>query len=215
MKRAYLHMGTCVSVIFFFFSSCGGSSSSGGDGGSSTGEVSSECPMCPVIDTTNIIANGWVWPVPHKILGQDWVHYQNIYSAFHLGADLMGNYHDPVQAIADGTVLLSMTDLGGYGGLFAPGGAMLVLHQTSTGTYFKVLYGHVDLPLPNGSVVKAGETIGYLNDYPNFHHLHFAIRPGSELGMNYIDMRGYTNSLSNTYGFVNPLEFLNTNLPLN
>jgi hypothetical protein len=202
--------------LVFTFSGCGGGGGgSSGGGDSSGGEVNRMCPGCPTINTTNIIANGWVWPVSQKILGQDWLHLSGVYYGYHLAVDLMGNCGHPVHAIADGTVLLSGTNFGGYGGISLPGGAIVVLHQTSMGQYFKALYGHVDSPLPVGSVVKAGDIIADLNNYADGFgpHLHFGISPGNDLPSEIL--WGYTGSTHILYGFVSPLDFLNNNHPLN
>jgi hypothetical protein len=54
--------------------------------------------------------------------------------------------------------------------------------------------------------VEAGQILGYTN---GLDHLHFGIHPGYELAEN--PWRGYTHNESETYGWVDPVQFLLNN----
>jgi murein DD-endopeptidase MepM/ murein hydrolase activator NlpD len=56
--------------------------------------------------------------------------------------------------------------------------------------------------------VEAGQILGYTN---GINHLHFGIHPGYELAEN--PWSGYTHNESETYGWVDPVQFLLNNTP--
>ena len=112
-------------------------------------------------------------------------------------------------ALAGGRVLVSSSDLSGYGGVNKPGGAVLVLHRTSEGGTFKGLYGHLDdIRVEAGDTVAPGQVLGVVNEVS---HLHFGIHPGGSLPA--YPCLGYTRSRENTQGWVNPVDFLGSHSP--
>lgn len=154
---------------------------------------------------------GWYWPAGTGDTGGylgflDW---NPIFNGWHLAQDFKLDQGLPVYAIADGEVVLSRTDVGGYGRDGTPGGAIVARFETSTEEFFIALYGHIDNPYAEGKV-EAGQILGYINDYDP-PHLHFGIRPGYELPEN--PWRGYTYDESETYGWVDPVQFLLNNHP--
>lgn len=153
--------------------------------------------------------SGWYWPTGSSnfcgYLG--WLDYNNANYPWHLGVDMCNTSGNPIYAIGDGTIVLSRTDVGGYGRGFTAGGALVARHQASDGTWFTAVYGHIDYPHSTGSVT-AGEIIGYSNNW-NPGHLHFGVHPGYDLEPTN-PWRGYSSSQSNTYGFVDPIPFLNS-----
>lgn len=105
----------------------------------------------------------------------------------------------PVFAIADGTVLRAEW-AHGYGGV-------VVIRHTIDGTPQLALYGHMDyhdLP-PVGSIVTAGEQIGYLGEDHSYEtdgnrkHLHFGL-PVNEP----VDIRGYVQHEYELSGWTDP-----------
>ncbi|MDI6704535.1 MAG: peptidoglycan DD-metalloendopeptidase family protein, partial [bacterium] len=167
-------------------------------------------------DVTLLHPNGWYWPTGTSNTGGylGWLELGTgpYKGKYHLGQDFKSNTSAPVYALAEGKILYSRTDVGGYGPGGTKGGALVALFKTSTGREFKALYGHINNPLSEGSAITAGQIIGYINEY-NPPHLHFGIHPGSDLPSDGNIWRGYTDNLSNTYGWVDPIEFLNNNFP--
>jgi murein DD-endopeptidase MepM/ murein hydrolase activator NlpD len=158
--------------------------------------------------------NGWHWPAGTEATGGylGWLGYNSAYGGYHLGQDFKMNWGDPIYAIAAGEVLEARSDVGGYGPGGTAGGAVLILHKTSAGQDFKALYGHVErIQIAKGSTVSAGKVIGYANNFSP-PHVHFGIHPGRSYPPDGNPWRGYTPVTSNTYGWVNPVSFLKTNL---
>ena len=154
---------------------------------------------------------GWYWPAGTGDTG-GWLGFMGWNQAFngwHLAQDFPLDQGLPVYAIADGEVVLSGTDVGGYGPGGTPGGALVARFMTSAEEFFAALYGHIDNPHAEGKV-EAGQILGYTNDYDP-PHLHFGIHPGYELAEN--PWRGYTHNESETYGWVDPVQFLLNNTP--
>jgi murein DD-endopeptidase MepM/ murein hydrolase activator NlpD len=127
------------------------------------------------------------------------------FNGWHLAQDFKLDQGLPVYAIADGEVVLSGTDVGGYGLGGTPGGALVARFKTSAGESFTALYGHINNLHKEGNV-EAGQILGYTNGYD---HLHFGIHPGYELAEN--PWSGYTHNESETYGWVDPVQFLLSN----
>jgi murein DD-endopeptidase MepM/ murein hydrolase activator NlpD len=99
---------------------------------------------------------------------------------FHTGIDLAAPLDTPLQAAADGVVLLATASLDARGHLVGYGNYVLVAHPDG----FATLYGHLSrvLVMP-GDVVRQGEVIGLegstgMSTGP---HVHFEIRQGHEL----------------------------------
>ena len=164
--------------------------------------------------------NGWISPTEsgdhNKYVGYG-AHYEpGGIPSVHLGQDFEGNTGDPVYAIADGEVIESRTNVGGYGPSGARGGALVTLFATSDGLQFKVLYGHINNPHPKGAIT-AGEVLGYMNDYDP-PHLHFGIHPGIDYPSDENPWRGFVKETEyaisdDTYGWVDPIDFLETHTP--
>lgn len=156
-----------------------------------------------------LTSTGWYWPAGTGNTG-GWLGFMEwnpSFNGWHLAQDFKLDQGLPVYAIADGEVVLSRTDVGGYGLGGTPGGALVARFETSAGEFFCALYGHIDNPHAVGKVEK-GLLLGYTNGYD---HLHFGIHPGYELAEN--PWRGYTHNESETYGWVDPLQFLSNSHP--
>lgn len=128
----------------------------------------------------------------------------------HLGVDFGRSYGDPVFAIADGEIVEQRTDVGSYGGVGVPGGAMIIRHKTDNGRMFYALYGHLE-NMKSDRRVKRGEqiaTIGhyYQEDKRDTPHLHFGVFFGNELpqGNNW-PWRQYIGDLSTNPGWQDPI----------
>lgn len=156
----------------------------------------------------------WAWPTGTAETGgyRGWLDWRDEFDGYHLAQDFQGESGAPVYAVSDGTILDSRTDVRGYGPEGTPGGALIARFQTSAGEYFKALYGHIDDPLAAGTSVDRGDIVGYVNDYDP-PHLHFGIHPGSDFAVGQNPWQGYTSDSTNTYGWVSPVEFLDTNSP--
>ncbi len=155
------------------------------------------------------MSTDWYWPTGtanSKVL-LSFMGWNPAYNGWHLAVDLQLDQGLPVYAIIDGEVVLSRTDVEGYGLSGTPGGALVARFVTSDESFFAALYGHIDKPHAEGKV-EAGEILGYANEYD---HLHFGIHPGYELADN--PWRGYTYNESEKYGWVDPIQFMLNNCP--
>lgn len=152
---------------------------------------------------------GWYWPTGKNDsdLWLGFMKWNQAANGWHLAQDFALVHGLPVYAIADGEVVLSRIDVGGYGVDGTRGGALVARFETSIGEYFAALYGHIDNPHAVGKV-KAGQILGYTNGYD---HLHFGIHPGYELAEK--PWSGYTHLEGETYGWVDPMQFLLNNRP--
>ena len=137
---------------------------------------------------------------------------------YHLGQDMEANEGDDVYAIADGEIVY--VSVGGWG---VGNYGLLVKHRLNTGEEFLALYGHVipnreDLMYTASGYVDpplslvAGEAFATIGPYDSLPHLHFGIRPGAEIpsspwGRMPLDQWPATN------GFVDPVDWINTNTP--
>jgi murein DD-endopeptidase MepM/ murein hydrolase activator NlpD len=167
--------------------------------------LSSKIP--PIRAEAEQTPTGWYWPAGTGDTG-GWLGFMGWNQAFngwHLAQDFKLDQGLPVYAMADGEVVLSRTDVGGYGSGGTPGGALVARFETSAGESFAALYGHLNNLHAEGKV-EAGQILGYTND---LNHLHFGIHPGYELAEN--PWRGYTHNESETYGWVDPVQFLLNN----
>jgi murein DD-endopeptidase MepM/ murein hydrolase activator NlpD len=168
---------------------------------------------------TLIWTNGWISPTAsgnHNLYAHFLTRYTiNGVPCIHLGLDMEGSPGDPVYALADGNVIESRTNVGGYGPGGTPGGALIALFTTSSGLQFKALYGHINNPHSKGAI-RAGEILGYMNTYDPT-HLHFAIHPGTSNPPDGNPWRGYATEAqyaqNGAYGYVDPIIFLNTYSP--
>ncbi|NPV93367.1 MAG: M23 family metallopeptidase [Firmicutes bacterium] len=171
----------------------------------------------PKPDTTNLgfeqtggsSPNSWIYPVPFRDQQLGFLGLNSEFGGYHLAVDFNCRPGEPVRALAGGKVLVSRTDLSGYGGLNKPGGAVLILHRTSEGGWFKALYGHLDqIRVEAGDLVAPGQVLGAINQVS---HLHFGIHPGESLSA--YPCLGYTRSRENPRGWVDPVEFLGSHSP--
>ncbi len=127
------------------------------------------------------------------------------FSGYHTGADVEFTDRDDeisVQAIADGSVIVSRT-ASGYGGL------TIIRHEID-GQKIDVIYAHLDPEsLPRkGDKVEAGQIIGHLGEgnttETDFErkHLHLSFHKNNSL-----DIRGYVQNESELENWYDPLEF--------
>jgi len=169
--------------------------------------------------------NGWYWPTISGSTNTEpgagyngWLEPYNVLvngvriPAIHVGKDFDGNQKEPVFAIANGEVIEQNPYLTAYGPNGGEGGALIAQFKTSDGSMFRALYGHIDNPHELGPI-HAGEILGYINSY-NPSHLHFGIHLGNEAPPDGKDYRGFIRKdeyTGDTYGWVNPIVFLDSN----
>lgn len=154
------------------------------------------------------LSSGWVLPTGStNFCGYfGWLRYNSSFGGYHLAQDMCNPLGAPVYSIGDGEVIYSRTDVSGYGPNDGRGGALIARYRAADGTWFTVLYGHLNSPRGTGQV-SVGEVIGYSNAY-NPPHVHFAVHPGFDPEPTN-PWRGYTDNNSFTYGFTDPIPFLN------
>ena len=93
---------------------------------------------------------------------------------YHIGADFDGNANAPVYAIDDGHVVQV--------GNFGDGKALFVRHRAGDGTFFTVLYGHINTSLGANDDVNAGQQVGTLYAFTtNGPHLHLGLLTDSPI----------------------------------
>ena len=175
--------------------------------------------------TLDITNTGFVYPTgkagPYTYAGwlagdPEMPPYQEGY--YHLGQDMEANEGDDVYAIADGEIIYVSVSGWGEGNF-----GLLVKHKLNTGEEFLALYGHVrpnsedlrytvsgpvDPPVP----VIAGEAFATIGPYDSIPHLHFGIRPGSEIPPSPWGRMPLDN-WHDTNGFVDPINWINTHIP--
>lgn len=98
--------------------------------------------------------------------------------SIHLGIDFWLPHKTPVHSLLDGEVIIAVNDKGDkeYGGL------VVLEHKTETFTFY-TLYGHLSVESASnnkkGDIIKKGEQIGLLGNYPEngnwAPHLHFQV----------------------------------------
>lgn len=157
------------------------------------------------------IPTGWIYPTGSAdfcgYLG--WLGYNREFAGYHLGQDMCAAQGAPIYALGDGEILVSDTCVGGYGPPDGStcGGAVIGRSQAADGVWFTWLVGHLNSPRGVGAV-SAGDVVGYANGWiPP--HAHFAVHPGQDLAPAADRFRGYTANTANTYGFTDPIAFLN------
>jgi murein DD-endopeptidase MepM/ murein hydrolase activator NlpD len=134
--------------------------------------------LSSVLSGYQIALNGWVFPVEPpfsfvdtfnapRMTGTKYVH-------THQGTDIFGARGSPVHAVQRGVILKKGTGV--------LGGNKLWLKSAIDGTEY--YYAHLDAfveGVDNGTVVEAGQVIGFLGDTGNAKgtppHVHFEIRP--------------------------------------
>lgn len=153
------------------------------------------------------MGSGWYYPTGTDDLGTylGWLGY-NPGWGYHLAKDIKPAAGGrPVYSIGSGEII-SSGEHTGYGcNGSCTGGCVLARYRSANGTWFTVLYGHLDNYRGVGAV-QAGQIVGYSLPDWNPPHLHFAVHPGYDPASN--PWRGYTSSPSNLYGFVEPLGYL-------
>ena len=99
----------------------------------------------------------------------------------HAGSDMLATLGQEVYAMANGT--LTLQTFASSGGSSSLSGNLWKLTATTGGTYY--IYAHLASFAPGlskGSVVTAGQLIGWVGDTgnagPGNYHLHFEIHPG-------------------------------------
>ena len=150
--------------------------------------------------------NGWYWPTGTEKLGNwdgFWV-YRSSNHSWHMAKDIVTPVGHAVYAIADGVIAESKADAG-YGGV------LVVWHKAGDGTKFLTVYGHIIRAkgMKKGAKVSAGQVVGRIN---SANHLHFGIHPGDKYPPDNNPYRGHTYIESQTYGWVDPINFLKTHL---
>ncbi|MFH1783881.1 MAG: M23 family metallopeptidase [bacterium] len=107
----------------------------------------------------------FIWPVKGKITSP----FGTRDNKRHLGIDISAEKGTKIVAAADGTVVYSSGDLGGYGN-------MIVIEHNSQ---FSTVYAHNSVNLVNeGTRVKKGQIIAYVgkSGRATDYHLHFEVR---------------------------------------
>ena len=159
------------------------------------------------------LSNGFCWPTEDMGLYLRWHEYNEYYkdSGPHLAQDIEAIEGNDVYAIADGIVLHSRMNVGGYGGVGLPGGGIIIKHRNSSGNFFIVQYAHLkNLSVSAGTNVLKGQKIAEIGPYANGTvHLHFAIRfPFNDDSVDRWAGYGWTDK-----GFVNPMTFMDEYSP--
>lgn len=161
------------------------------------------------VTSGDVAQSGWHWPTGSADFGGylGWLGY-NPGWGYHLAQDMRNAAGSPVYSIGNGEVLDSglHSRYGNFGS--GPGGALLARYQAADGTWFTALYGHLDDWAAPGPVF-AGQVIGYTRADWSPPHLHFGIHVGFDPEPSN-PWRGYTTDSGNTFGFVDPISFLDT-----
>lgn len=152
------------------------------------------------------MSSNWYWPTGKSDFGGylGWLGYNSGWG-YHLAQDMKNDAGTAVYALGDGEVISSGLH-SGYGPNGTSGGALIARFKAGDGSWFVALYGHL-ADWHGAGAVSAGEVLGHLNTYSP-PHLHFGVRPGYDPEPTN-PWRGYTTSTSNTYGFVDPIPYLN------
>ena len=149
---------------------------------------------------------------------------ENIYNTppCHLAVDFkIDTVGTAVYAIADGDVVAKDDT---YSNTYDWGGVLVIKHRDSTSSYFTATYGHIIISKDIGNQVKAGQQIGTITNCwvggSNYPHLHFSIHPGENVVWTAYTAKpkeaGKTcKDATELYGFVHPINFLNTIIPDN
>jgi murein DD-endopeptidase MepM/ murein hydrolase activator NlpD len=133
---------------------------------------------------------------------------------YHIGTDISAPLNAVVWPVADGEVIHASYN--GWSAGATNNYALLVKHTTSTGEPFIALYGHMIIPSKKwkkGDEVYVNKPIGVIGDWNAGDHLHLSIWsnkssiPGGKYG------RGKWSEYPETYGQVDPINFLNTHYP--
>lgn len=132
-------------------------------GESESRDYDDRSPGTPATGTTTI---GFSWPAAGKLTSR----YGRRWGRMHKGIDIAGPIGTPINAAADGTVIASGWNSGGYGNLVE------VRHNDGTITR----YGHNSrLSVTVGQTVRQGQQVAEMGStgHSTGSHLHFEIRP--------------------------------------
>jgi len=152
----------------------------------SIGVYESENDTDEVVMSPNMTSTGFYWPTGIEPEKSNWLDSGckgipgGYFSGeYHIGVDIFGDgdgeenaFGDPVYAISDG-VLYDVSP-NGWGD---DNVGILILHETSDGTPFIALYGHLVSEFERGekAEIKAGQIIGTIGKWNGEDHLHFGI----------------------------------------
>lgn len=175
-------------------SKCGGLADDDGDGvindkDSCPKQYGTKANGCPEPDTPGGGGSGgggsggggsatFSRPLAHGVVTEEFGEYPG-----HTGTDMDNADWDPILATAGGTVITSRGGCdpwGGYPGNYCNGGYgnyVMLMHNTSKGTFFS-LYGHMSsLAVSKGQTVSRGQKVGTLGHSGNSSgsHLHFEL----------------------------------------
>jgi murein DD-endopeptidase MepM/ murein hydrolase activator NlpD len=129
--------------------------------------------------------------------------------SYHIGVDIAASEGNAVYAITNGKVLHISKNGWGTDNI-----GVLIEHQLDDETSFVAVYGHVRSSVQKGDDVKGGESFATIGPYSR-PHLHFGIRPGTSLVSPYGLMPcPNAGPITDTNGFVNPVEWITTKTPL-
>jgi murein DD-endopeptidase MepM/ murein hydrolase activator NlpD len=109
-----------------------------------------------------------VWVLPVECSYEITTLYEMRWGVFHWGVDLACPYGTPIHAAADGIVIRSGFDTGGYGNV------IMIDH----GGGIETIYGHASsLKAKEGQHVKAGDVVSYIGStgYSTGNHCHYEI----------------------------------------
>ncbi len=191
-------------------------------------EVTSIAGSQYVIQWSNAESNGWANPLgegEELITSTAYDYNSDIYLSNHpgkkhMGTDIIGELDGNVYSIADGTIVKVTRD---YSSTYNQS-VVIIKHTNSNNEDFFAIYGHVlargDLEV--NSEIEVGEKMGIIKKAGSPVHLHFGINLSSEI----TDFM-FTNSDGewgwgripafanpSDYGWVDPIDYLNTYLPL-
>jgi len=180
-----------------------------------------------VIQWSNAESNGWTNPLgegEELFTNTAYDYNSNIYLSNwgkkHTGTDIIGELDGNVYSIADGTIVKVTRDYSSTSNQ----SVVIIKHTNSNNEDFFAIYGHVlargDLEV--NSEIEVGEKMGIIKKAGSPVHLHFGINLSSEI----TDFM-FTNSDGewgwgripafanpSDYGWVDPIDYLNTYLPL-
>ncbi|MBT4447595.1 MAG: peptidoglycan DD-metalloendopeptidase family protein, partial [Candidatus Komeilibacteria bacterium] len=133
---------------------------------------------------------------------------------YHIGHDYQTDLGAPVYLISDG--IIADVSYGGWGETDGQTNvAIFVRHELSDGTFFLALYGHIQSSFTDEDVgvsVYAGNTLGVVGDWDYGIHLHFGVRPGTEIPLTNWG-RMPCDSWPDTNGFVDPINWIENQIP--
>lgn len=180
------------------------------------------------IDWSMAESNGWANPlgegkelVTSTAYDYDSGIYLYNWGEKHMGIDIIGELDGNVYSIADGTVDYVFTEDSWYDkyGILRNRSVVIIKHTNSNNKDFFAIYGHVLAKDELESTVKAGEKIGVVKKSGSPCHLHFGINISSEFICDFLAGecgwgRVPVSADPSDYVWVDPIEYLNTHLPL-